>query len=334
MGSQEDTRTTILLLGAGQLPPRLHDGFFQTYKVLTLPSSETEDLDRLKPEELDTVEGVLIYDSHGRGRISGRVLDRLPHVRTVSTGSAGTNHIDKVECRARNITIGHAPELTNGAVADMTWGLVLAACRHVVLGHKKYTSEDFKSYNANWFGKEVHGSTLGIVGMGGIGFTVARRSLGFDMKVLYHNRNRRDAGDEKQVGAEYVSDLKELMARSDIVVCCVPATPETRHLFNDEVFSSAKQDAVFVNISRGSLVDQDALVSHLKKGHLFAAGLDVTDPEPLPRDHPLLHMDNVTVTPHVAGYGTEETATKMVELTLRNLAAGLEGKPLEAPAPN
>ena len=322
---------TVLFLGSARLPGRsVHEELMRTYNVLPLPTSEREDLDRLKPEELASVEGIIMYGGHAK--INSGVLDRLPNLRTVSTVSVGFNHIDSGACKSRGVTVGYTPGLVNGATADVAWGLILAASRHVVLGHKKYTSENFKSYDANWFGKEVHGSTLGIVGMGGIGFTVARRSLGFDMKVLYHNRNRRDASDEKQVGAEYVSDLKDLMARSDIVVCCVPASPETRHLFNDEVFSSAKQDAVFVNVSRGSLVDQDALVSHLKKGHLFAAGLDVTDPEPLPRDHPLLHMDSVVVTPHV-GTATERTRVSMTELGLRNLAAGLAGKPLEAAVP-
>ncbi|XP_065186766.1 probable 2-ketogluconate reductase [Sycon ciliatum] len=280
------------------------------------------------PNVLQRIEGVLTKPS-APTKIDRRLLESMPALKVVSTCSVGYDHIDAKVCKERNIALGNTPGLVDGATADVTWALILAAGRRLLELHRFCTTRTSASSKPSFFGKEVYGSTLGIVGMGRVGLAVARRALGFDMKLIYHNRRRRDAATEEQFKAEYVSDLKELMSRSDYIVNCLPASAETYRLFGTTVFAAAKQDAVFVNVGRGSSVDHDALVESLKSGRLLSAGLDVTDPEPLPRDHPLLNMENVIIVPHV-GTDTMATCVRIAEMALRNLQAGLDGVPLEA----
>jgi glyoxylate reductase len=174
-------------------------------------------------------------------------------------------------------------------------------------------------------GREVHSSTLGILGMGRIGRQVAFRARGFGMKVLYHNRTR---SDEAEVALQATYATKdELLAKADYVVLTLPLTPETRGYIGRAELARMKPTAVLVNVARGAVVDKDALTDALQARRIFAAALDVTDPEPLPRDHPLLKLDNVIITPHL-GSATEETRHRMAEMSVENLLAGLEGRPL------
>jgi glyoxylate reductase len=175
-------------------------------------------------------------------------------------------------------------------------------------------------------GREVHGATLGIVGLGRIGRQVARRASGFDMRVLYNNRRRREEV-EVELSVEYC-DFQQLLAESDFVMLCVPLTPETKGLINAAALSLMKRTAVLINIARGAVVDTTALTDAMTKETICAAALDVTDPEPLSRDHPLLTMPNVLIVPHL-GSATIQTRQRMAELSVKNLLAGLEGLPLE-----
>ena len=174
-------------------------------------------------------------------------------------------------------------------------------------------------------GREIHGSTLGIVGLGRIGSEIARRARAFDMNILYHNRHRRPDA-EAELGARYVP-LEELLAASDYVLLIVPLTPETRGLIGRAELARMKPTGVLVNAARGPVVDTDALTEALAARKIYAAALDVTDPEPLPRDHPLLRLNNVIITPHL-GSATEQTRRRMAEVSAENLFAGLAGKPL------
>ncbi|CAI8052232.1 Glyoxylate/hydroxypyruvate reductase B [Geodia barretti] len=176
-------------------------------------------------------------------------------------------------------------------------------------------------------GQQVSGTTLGIVGMGRIGYEIAKRAVGFEMKVLYHNRHRKSAEEEERVGATYVPTLAGLLGESDYVVLAAPATGDTHHMMSREQFAAMKPTGVFVNISRGTLVDQDALAEALRGGVISAAGLDVTDPEPLPRDHTLLSLPNLTLTPHT-GSATLPTRQAMVQMTVDNIKAVLQGQPM------
>ena len=174
-------------------------------------------------------------------------------------------------------------------------------------------------------GQEAHSTVVGIIGLGRIGWQIARRALGFDMRVLYHNPNpRQDLPPEADV--TYV-DFDTLLTESDYVVLSLPLKAETEKLIGQQQLRQMKSTAILVNVARGGVVDTDALTAALQKGEIYAAGLDVTDPEPLPRDHPLLQLDNVTIAPHL-GSATEQTRQRMAEISVENLWAGLAGKEL------
>lgn len=268
-------------------------------------------------------EGIL---SVGHQPIDGELLDRLPAVRVISNFGVGVDHIDVDAARARDIAVGNTPGVLDGTVADMAFALLLAAGRRVAEGDRYARGPDFTRYDSSClFGREVHGTTLGIVGLGRIGEQLARRARGFEMAVLYHNRRRRQQV-EASIGARYVP-LDELLRQSDYVVLLVPLTPETVGLIGREALAKMKATATLINVSRGPVVDTDALTEALSNGQIYAAALDVTDPEPLPRDHRLLRLENLTITPHL-GSATVETRRQMAELAVENLVAGLRGQPL------
>ena len=219
--------------------------------------------------------------------------------------------------------MGNTPGFVDGATADMTFALLMAAARHIVRGDHFARGPAFTHFDPNILhGQEVFGATLGIIGMGGVGQQVARRAAGFDMKVLYHNRSEipEIAG---KLGATYVS-LPELLAQSDFVTLNVPMTLETRNMIGRDELAMMKPTAILVNAARGGVLDHDALVDALSDGTIWAAALDVTEPEPLPRDHPLLAMENIVIAPHL-GSATRKTRIGMVQRTIENLIAGLTG---------
>lgn len=271
----------------------------------------------------DRVDGVYTY---GHPHVDGPMLDRLPGVRVVSNYGVGVDHINLADAAARGIPVGNTPGILDGATADTGMALLLASARRVVEGDRFARSEEFLRYDPGYMlGREVHSSTLGIVGLGSIGRQVARRARAFDMRVLYRNR-RRNREAEAALGAEYVS-LDDLLARSDFVMLTCPLTDETRHLIDAGALRKMKPTATLINISRGPVVDTQALYEALRDGGIAGAGLDVTDPEPLPRRHPLLGLDNVTILPHL-GSATVETRRKMAEMSVANLLRGLRGSPL------
>lgn len=269
------------------------------------------------------VSGIYCY---GPWPVDAVLLDRFPAVRVISNHGVGVDHIDLEAARQRGIPVGNTPNVLDGAVADMAFALILAAARRVVEGDRYARHPEVSVFAADErHGRDVHGATLGIIGLGNIGFQIARRARGFDMQILYHSRRPREAA-AQQVGAERVS-LDALLAQSDFVVVIVPLTPETQNLLGRRELALMKPTATLVNVARGGVVDTDALTDALLAGRLFAAALDVTEPEPLSRDHPLLSLDNVTLTPHV-GSATVQTRRRMGELSVENLLAGLEGRPL------
>jgi glyoxylate reductase len=269
------------------------------------------------------VEAVYTY---GHLLVDAAMMDRLAPLKVISNFGVGVDHIDVKAATARGIPVGNTPGILDGATADLAFALILAAGRRVVEGDRYARGPDFLRYDPSFMlGREVHSSTLGIFGMGRIGRQVAMRAKGFGMTVLYHNRTRSDEA-EVVLGAKYATK-DELLAASDYVVLTVPLTPETRGLIGRVELARMKPTAVLVNVARGPVVDQDALASALAARRIFAAALDVTDPEPLPRDHPLLALDNVIITPHL-GSATEETRRRMAEVSIQNLFAGLEGREL------
>ena len=264
--------------------------------------------------------------TYGHPRVDGPLLDRFPKLRVVSNYGVGVDHIDLRAAAERKIPVGNTPGILDGATADMGFALLLSAARRVVTGDRYARSPEFLRYDPGYMlGREVHSSTLGIIGMGRIGRQVARRGLGFDMRVRYYNRNRRPEV-EAELGVTYAS-LEGLLRTSDYVMLCCPLTDETRGIINRETLKLMKPTAILVNIARGPVVDTDALTEALTENRIAHAGLDVTDPEPLPRGHPLLALENVTIVPHL-GSATHETRRRMAELSVDNLRAGLAGKPL------
>ncbi len=271
----------------------------------------------------EPVAGIYTY---GHCQLDGPMLDRLPGVRVISNYGVGVDHINLADAEARGIPVGNTPGILNGATADMAFTLLLAAGRRLVEGDRYARGSEFTSYDPGYLlGREVHGQTLGIIGLGGIGEQVARRAAGFDMQVLYHNRNRRPAVETK-LGARYVA-FDRLLEEADYVVLCVPLTEQTRGLIGPRELALMKPTSVLINVARGPVVDTAALTAALAERRIYAAGLDVTDPEPLPRDHPMLQLDNVVIAPHL-GSATEQTRQRMAEVSVENLLRGLAGQPL------
>ena len=285
-------------------------------KVQVLPWDE-------QPTDAGAVQAIYTF---GHPHLNGQMMDRFPNLRVISNYGVGVDHIRLEDAAARGIPVGNTPDILNGATADMAFALLLAGARKVAEGDRYARCPEFTKYEPSYMlGREVHGATIGIVGLGRIGFEIARRSQGFNMRVLYHNRRPVPERAER-VAAEYVS-LPQLLAESDYVVLVCPLTEETTGLISSRELSMMKPTATLINIARGPVVDTAALTAALQNRQIYAAALDVTDPEPLPRDHPLLQLYNVTITPHL-GSATEQTRRKMAEMSVENLLLGLAGKPL------
>lgn len=269
------------------------------------------------------IDGLYTY---GHPLVDGAMMDRLPGLRVISNYGVGVDHIRVADAAARGIPVGNTPAILNGATADMGMTLMLAAARRLVEGDRYARSPEFTVYDpGRMLGREVHSAVLGIIGLGAIGREVAKRARAFDMTVLYHNRRARPEV-EDELGVERAS-FDELLRRSDYVMLCCPLTDETRKLIDGAALDKMKSTACLINIARGGVVDTEALYHALRLGKIGSAGLDVTEPEPLPRDHPLLGLDNVTIAPHL-GSATVETRQKMADISVENLLRGLRGEPL------
>lgn len=260
--------------------------------------------------------------------IDADLIDGAQRLRAISTMAVGVDNIDLAACRRRGIRVGHTPDVLTNSTADMAWALLMASSRRLVEGVDYIRSGLWERWEPGvLLGHDITGSTLGIIGMGRIGQAVARRSTGFGMPVLYSSRSS-VKGIEDDVGAERVG-LVDLLARADHVVVAVSLSDDTAGLIGSEAFRVMKPTANLVNISRGPVVDSDALVEALTSGQIRCAGLDVTDPEPIPSDHALMALPNCTIVPHV-GSATERTRLSMAQLAADNLVAGLTGDPMPA----
>jgi glyoxylate reductase len=264
--------------------------------------------------------------TYGHPLVDGAMLDRLPGLVVISNYGVGVDHIRLADAATRGIPVGNTPGILDGATADMGFALLLAAGRRLAEGDRYARSPKFTRYDPGYMlGREIHGSTLGIVGLGRIGRQVARRAKAFEMTVLYCNRRRNEIA-ERELGVRF-APLDDLLAASDYCLLCCPLSDETRGLIGRTALAKMKPTAILVNISRGPVVDTAALTEALQRRQIYAAALDVTDPEPLPRDHPLLTLDNVTIAPHL-GSATEQTRQKMAEISVENLLRGLARQPL------
>jgi len=256
-------------------------------------------------------------------RVDGALLDAVgPQLRVVSQMAVGVDNIDLDACTARGIPVGHTPGVLTEATADLAWALLLAAARRVVEGERYVRSGGWKTWDPLFMlGLDVHGATLGCVGFGRIGQAVARRAHGFGMRVLYAQPRALAAA---EAGAAQHVPLETLLRECDYVSLHTPLNAQTRHMIGTPQFELMKRSAVLINTARGAIVDPQALCAALQSGRIAHAALDVTDPEPIPMDSPLLQLDNLTITPHV-GSATLQTRDRMALLAADNMLAGLAG---------
>ena len=307
-----------------QIFPDALDLIEKTAELELWPDDEPPSPEQLK-EALADMDGAVI---NVMDRIDAPLLDAAPKLKVLSQVAVGLDNIDIPEATKREILVGYTPGVLAKSTADLAFALLLAVARRVVESDKWVREGNWKisHHPMFWLGSEVNGSTLGILGLGGIGLETAKRALGFDMKVIYHSRTRKREL-EKEYGFKYAS-FKRVLTDSDFISIHVPLTPETNKFIGEKQLKSMKKSAILVNLSRGAVLDTDALYQALTKGWIAGAGLDVFDPEPVPSDHPVLGLDNVVVLPHI-GSASNRSRREMHLLAARNLLAGLNGERLE-----
>lgn len=251
-------------------------------------------------------------------RIDEALLQTAPRLRTISNYAVGADNIDLEAARKRGVTVGTTPGVLTDATADLAFALILAAARNLPRAAADAKAGNWRTWEpAGWLGMELRGATLAIVGFGRIGQAVAKRAEAFGMRVLPVVRGR---------------PLPQTLEQADVVSLHAPLTPQTHHLIDAEALNTMKPTAILVNTARGGLVDTQALTEALQANAIAGAALDVTDPEPLPPDHPLYEIPTALVVPHI-GSATHATRERMAELAVDNLLAGLDGRPLPHPAP-
>jgi glyoxylate reductase len=250
-----------------------------------------------------------------------------PQLKVISNFAVGVNNIDLVEASRRGIRVGNTPGVLTEATADIAVALLLATARRIVESVDYVRAGKWRTWEPlGHIGADLRGATLGIVGMGRIGYSMAKRCRGgWDMNVIYHSRKRSEVA-ERELQARYV-DFPTLLAESDFVSVHTDLNDSTKHLFNAAAFSQMKRSAIFINTARGPIHHEADLIAALKRGDIFAAGLDVTDPEPPDFDNPLLRLPNCVVAPHI-GSATVSSRNGMAEISADNLLAGLAGRPL------
>jgi phosphoglycerate dehydrogenase-like enzyme len=259
-------------------------------------------------------------------RVDEALLDRAPRLRVVSNMAVGVDNVDLAACTRRGIPVGNTPDVLTDATADLTMALLLAAARRLPEAAADARAGRWTTWSpTGWLGADLAGATLGIVGMGKIGRGVARRGHGFGLHLVYSDPSPQPNIEQSLAAVRL--PLEELLRRSDFVSLHVPLTPETRGLIGEAALRTMKPNAILVNAARGAVVDTPALVRALREGWIAGAALDVTDPEPLPPDHPLYALPNCLILPHI-GSATHGTRRRMAELACENLLAGLEGQRL------
>lgn len=257
--------------------------------------------------------------------IDERLLEGSPHLQVISQMAVGLDNVDLDACRIRGVRVGHTPGVLTETVADTAFGLMAAVVRRLPEGQRMVRDGLWGPWSPFWLaGGDIHGRTLGVVGMGRVGSALVRRASGFDMPVVYSSP--RDMG----VAGRRL-DLDGVLSRADIVVLCAPLNPDTRGMIGRDQLERLGADSYLVNVARGPLVVTDDLVSALAAGAIAGAALDVTDPEPLPGNHPLLGFDNCLVTPHIAS-ASVATRRSMAGLAVANLVAALTGAEMPAEA--
>ena len=272
------------------------------------------------------IEGLICFPYD---KIDKKTIDLAENLKVISTYSVGFDHIDIEYAKKKGIKIGYTPEILTDATADLTFALLLDLMRRVSEGDRIIRKKKWnKVYGAfDYVGFDLQGKTLGIIGLGRIGRTLAKRASAFDMKINYHSRKRISKTLEKTLGVKF-APFEKIITESDIISIHVPHTKETEHMFNANVFRKMKNTAFLINTSRGKVVNEKDLITALKKKTIAGAGLDVFETEPIEKDSQILRLENCLITPHI-GSSTIETRKKMAEITMKNLDYGIRGgKPI------
>jgi len=259
-------------------------------------------------------------------RIDSEVMDAAgSQLKVISNHAVGFDNIDVPTATARKIPVGNTPDVLTDATADFAFALMMAVARRIPEAERYVHEGKWKTWGPmTLLGVDLKGGTLGLIGFGRIGKAMARRATGFDMRVIYYDPNeKKQDSDTKATQVDFETLLKE----SDFISLHTPLTSDTHHLISAEALSKMKPNAVLVNTSRGPVVDMAALYEVLREKRIFGAGLDVTEPEPLPMDSPLLTLDNIVITPHIAS-ASKTTREKMSWMAAQNLIAGLKGERL------
>ncbi|MEC2159025.1 2-hydroxyacid dehydrogenase [Virgibacillus halodenitrificans] len=304
-----------------KVPGKLLESYKDVFDIRMWEKEEEPVPREVLEKEVKQVDGLLCVLSD---QVDQSVLNQSKQLKVVANMAVGFDNININYAKEMGVIVTNTPDVLSESTADLGFALMMATARRLNEAAEYIKDGQWK----NWApfllaGTDVHNKTLGIVGMGRIGEAIARRAKGFGMTVLYHNRKRKREA-ERELQASYVQ-MDELLSQSDFVISVVPFTKETNNLFNKEAFEKMKESAVFVNISRGAVVDENALYSALKAGEIKAAGLDVFEQEPISSNHPLLELENVICLPHI-GSATVQTRTAMIELCLKNIANVLEEK--------
>jgi glyoxylate reductase len=276
------------------------------------------------PSQNDLIAAVADVDglyAHITNQIDAEVMDAAPNLKVISEFGVGYDNISIAAANERGIAVCNTPGILSESTADEAFALLASMARRTIDLPAMVKRGEWGDFDPlGYLATDIHHKTLGIVGMGNIGSEMAKRAAGFNMNVLYFNRNKRD----EEFGATYVDSLEELLERSDYVSLHNPLTPETTNLMSTDQFRLMKKSAILINTTRGPVVDQDALYEALVAGEIAGAALDVTVPEPIPADHPLLTLDNCLIMPHVAS-ATGDTRMKMAMMCVENVLAGIAG---------
>ncbi|MCX8114637.1 MAG: D-glycerate dehydrogenase [Burkholderiaceae bacterium] len=312
------TRQAYRVAVTRRIFPELIDELRRTYDVVDNQADLSLTPQQLA-ERLADADGALITTGE---RIDEALLARCPRLKVVANIAVGYNNIDLAACTKYGVVATNTPDVLNEATADHAWALLLAAARRVCEAERWLRAGNWKRWEFEMFlGAELHGTTLGVIGMGRIGRAIARRAMGFSMRVVYHNRTRLPA--EQEGGAVWATK-EDVLRTADHLVVMVPYSRETHHLIGASELALMKPTAVLVNIARGGVVDDDALIDALKHGRLAAAGLDVFEDEPNLRAG-FLALENAVLTPHIAS-STRATREAMARLAMRNLEDTLAGR--------
>jgi glyoxylate reductase len=318
----ETSSALPLVLVTHTLPDRWLDSLSGCCELIVGP----EEANGLSPEleiNLDRAEGLLSLLTI---EIGVDLLSRAPRLRVVSNMAVGVDNIDVNACTRRGIPVGHTPGVLTDGTADLTMALLLAAARRLLEANSDARRGLWTTWSpTGWLGGDLKDATLGIVGLGQIGTAVAERAKGFGMKIVFSDPKPQKRACER-FDAEQLS-FEDLLERSDFVSLNIPLTDETKGLINITNLRKMKPSAILVNTARGPIVDSQALLMALQEGWIAGAALDVTDPEPLPPDHPLFSLPNCLIVPHI-GSATRNTRRRMAERACENLLAGLEGRRL------